>query len=115
MTANASAASARRVSGESGPVAELGEHGVVLLGPADRRDVREVLRGAAKHRGPADVDHLDDVRLLDVDPAGERGERVEVDADEVERLDPVLGERRAVLLELEAREDPGVDRAGGAS
>ncbi len=111
-----------RLGGERPPrldreraVAELGEHRVVLLGAADGGDVREVLRGAAKERGAADVDHLDDVRLLDPEPSGDRRERVEVDADEVERLDPVLGQRGRVLLAIAARKDARVDRRGGAS
>ena len=60
----------------------------------------EVLRRRAEHRRPADVDQLD-ARLA--------GERVEVDDDEVERLDVVLLESRHVLLAVAPREDPGVD------
>ena len=41
--------------------------------------------------------------------AGDRRERVEVDADEVERLDPVLGERVQVLRQVAPGEDAGVD------
>ena len=44
------------------------------------------------------------------EPARERAERVEIDADEVERLDPLLGERLQVLVELAPGEDAGVDR-----
>ena len=47
--------------------------------------------------------------------AGERGERVEVHADEVERDDPVLAERRRGPPRVGPREDAGVDAPGGAS
>ena len=43
-------------------------------------------------------------------PPGERRERIEVHADDVERLDPVLGERGAVLVQVEPGEDAGVNR-----
>src|SRR5207253_5601818 len=42
-------------------------------------------------------------------PAGDRGERIEVDADEVERLDVLVVERVHVLGDVAAREDAGVD------
>ena len=89
--------------------AQLGEHRLVVVGAADRRDVREVLRGAAQHRRAADVDHLDGLLLADAVLAGDLLERVEVDADEVEQLDPVLGERGEIRLDLAPGEDAGVD------
>ena len=88
---------------------QLVEHEAVLVGARHRHDVGEVLGRAAQHRGPADVDHLDGLLLGRAEGRGDVGERVEVDADEVERLDPVLGERRQVLLVVAAGEDPGVD------
>ena len=69
----------------------------------------EVLRRAAQHRRPADVDHLDRLLLADAVLARDLLERVQVDADEVEQLDPVLGERGQVGLDLAAGEDAGVD------
>src|SRR5439155_5509312 len=56
-----------------------------------------------------DVDHLHDLVLGLVAPPGDRGERIEVDTDEVERLDPVLREGLDVLLQPPPRQDAGVD------
>ncbi len=97
------------VEGDLAALAQLVEHEAVLVGARDRHDVGEVLGRAAQHRGPADVDHLDG--LLFGRPEGRRdvAERVEVDADEVERVDPVLDQRGHVLLVVAAREDAGVD------
>jgi hypothetical protein len=67
--------------------------------------VLEVLRRRAKHRRAADVDHLDGLLLADVLAAGDLSERVEVHADEVERLDPVLLERLDIRLDVAPRED----------
>ncbi len=86
-----------RLERDRAVLAQLVEHGAVLVLARDRRDVREVLRGGAQHRRPADIDHLDDLGFGDAAPARERRERIEVDADDVERLDPLLGERRDVL------------------
>ena len=69
----------------------------------------EVLRRAAQHRRPADVDHLDRLLLADAVLPRDLLERVQVDADEVEQLDPVLGERGEVGLDLAAGEDAGMD------
>ena len=88
---------------------QLGQDRPVALGPADRRDVREVLRGRAQHRRAADVDHLDGVLLLHAVPRDDLREGIEVDADEVERLDAVLVERREVVGVVAAGEDRGVD------
>src|ERR671937_548779 len=57
------------------------------------RDMRKVLRGGAQHRGPADVDHLDSVFFPHAVPRDRVAERIEVDADEVERPDLVFFER----------------------
>ena len=69
----------------------------------------EVLRGAAQHRRPTDVDHLDSLLLPDAVTAGDLAERIEVDADEVERPDVLLLERRDVVGVIAAREDRGMD------
>jgi hypothetical protein len=82
---------------------------VVALGAADRRHVREVLRCCPKHRGPADVDHLDGVLFVHGAPGDDVLERVEVDADEVEGLDPVLVEGGGVVRAVAAREDRRMD------
>ena len=100
---------AARVERELAARAQLLEHVVVLLGPADGRAVGEVLRRAAQHRRAADVDHLDRLRLGHPAPRRDLLERIEVDADEVERLDPVLLERGDVVRLVAAGEDAGVD------
>jgi hypothetical protein len=57
----------------------------------DDTDGAVVLRRGAQHRRAADVDHLDDVRVGGA--GGDRPlERVEVDDDEVDRVDAELGE-----------------------
>ncbi len=90
-------------------LAHLRQHLVVALGPADGRDVGEVLGRCAQHRGAADVDHLDRVLLADRAPGGDLLERIEVDADEVEGLDPVVVERGVVVGPVAAGEDGSVD------
>ena len=103
------------VRGEPPRRAQLLEDLGVALRRADRRDVGEVLRGRAEHRRPADVDHLDRVRLGDAVARGDLREGVEADADEVDRLDPVVVERRRGRRG--GRGAPGSPRgsAGGAS
>ena len=81
----------------------------VLLGVAHRGDVREVLRRRAQHRRPADVDHLDGVLHARSVLRDDRAERIEVDADEVERLDLLLVERLEVVGAVASREDAAVD------
>src|SRR5581483_7879765 len=100
---------APRLAANLAVLVQLGEHLLVLLPARDGGDVREVLRRGAEHGGTADVDHLDDLGLAHARPAGDGGERVEADADEVDRLDLVLGEGRRVLGQVAAREDPCVD------
>src|SRR5437763_7135487 len=94
---------------EIAAVAEFGEYGLVALRSADRRDVREVLGCPAQHRGTADVDHLHRFLFADAVTPGDVAERIEVDADEVERTDRLLVERRNVIGIVAAREDGGVD------
>ena len=88
---------------------QLREDVLVLARTGDDGDVREVLRRRTQHRRAADVDHLHDLRLGRVRPAGRRREGIERDADEVDRLDLLLLESQQVLVELAAREDAGVD------
>ena len=56
-----------------------------------------VLRRGADHRRPADVDVLDRDPLVDLVAGDGLLERVEVDADQVDRLDPLALEHRHVL------------------
>ena len=88
---------------------QLSEHLLVALRSRDRRNVREVLRRRAQHRRAADVDHLDRVLLPDAALRDHLLERVEVHADEVERLDLVLVERGAVVRPVAPRKDRRVD------
>ena len=71
--------------------------------------MREVLRRAAQHRGPADVDHLDGFLLAHAVAAGDFAERIEVDADDVERTDLLLVQVCDVVGVVAAREDRCVD------
>ena len=105
--------------------AKLGEHRLVLGRGADRRHLHEVLRGRAKHRRAADVDHLDRLFLTHTLAPGDLVEGVEVDDDEIERRDPVplevepvrllaaVGEDAAVDLRVEG-DDPVVEHLGNA-
>jgi hypothetical protein len=71
--------------------------------------VREVLGRAPEHRRPADVDQLDRVLLGDAVSRRDLRERVEADADEVERTDAVLLERGEVVRVVAPREDRRVN------
>src|SRR5204863_6786067 len=77
---------APRPEREAAVTPQLVEDEAVALRPAYRRAVGEVLRGAAQHRRPADVDHLDRLLLGHTPLRGDVREGVEVDADQVERL-----------------------------
>src|SRR2546423_247658 len=82
---------------------------LVLPGAADGGDVREFFRRPRGPRRPADVDHLDGVLLADRAPRNDVLERIEVHADEVERLDVVLVQCGVVVGPVAARENRGVD------
>jgi hypothetical protein len=69
----------------------------------------EVLRRASEHGRPADVDQLDRVLLGDSMSRRDLPERIEADADEVERPDVVLVERGQVVRMVAPREDRRVD------
>ena len=71
--------------------------------------MREVLRRAAQHRRPADIDHLDGLLLTDAVAAGDLAERIEVDADKVERSDVLVLEGRDVIGVIAAGENRGMD------
>ena len=83
------------------------QDGVVGRGRGDDGDARVVLGRGADHRRSADVDLLD---ALVGRRAGLHGlpERVEVDDDELERLDPELVELGEVVGLAGVGEDPGV-------
>ncbi|BCK69111.1 hypothetical protein Srufu_030640 [Streptomyces libani subsp. rufus] len=79
----------------------------VVGGVDDDGHRRVVLGGGADHRGAADVDLL---HTLVGGGAGGHGlpERVEVDDDQVERLDAEPGQLLAVVLQAEVGQDAGV-------
>src|SRR5918994_7364068 len=89
--------------------AQLLEDLRVTLRRADGRAGGKVLRGSAQHRRPADVDHLDRVRLGDAVARDDLREGVEAHAHEVERLDAVVVERGQVVRMVAARQDRRVD------
>ena len=68
-----------------------------------------VLRRGADHRRAADVDLLDELVERDPGPLGGRGERVEVDDDELERSDRRGRELAPVVDPAPVGQDPGVD------
>ncbi len=69
----------------------------------------EVLRRRAQECRPPDVDHLDGLLLARVLAPGDRVERVEVHADEVDGLDVALGERRHVVRPIPTGQDARMD------
>ena len=89
------------VPGRGGELAarllELGADRVVGLGLDDHGDALVVLGRGPDHRRAADVDVLDRDVVLDLVVGDRVLEGVEVDADEVDRLDPLGLERRHVL------------------
>ena len=56
-----------------------------------------VLGRGAQHRRPADVDVLDGVVVAAARPGGGRGKRIEVDDQQVDRLDAVFAHHLVVL------------------
>jgi hypothetical protein len=98
-----------RIARRIAVLAQLGQYVLILRLVRHDSDVREVLGGGPQHRGAADIDHLHDLRLGLSAFGCDRSEGIEVDADEVDRLDLVLCERVDVLGQVAPREDPGVD------
>ena len=83
------------------------QHVVVGRRVGDHGDARVVLGRRADHRGSADVDLLD--ALVGAGPRGHGGgERVEVDHDQLERLDAEVGELGDVVGLAGVGEDAGV-------
>jgi hypothetical protein len=90
-------------------LAQLGEHGRVVGGVHEHGREGVVLGGGPDHRGAADVDVLDDLRVGGV-AARDRGlEGVEVHAHEVHWLDPLLNRRLQMRLVVAHREQSGVE------
>ena len=89
--------------------AQLLEHHVEVLGTTERNDEGVVLRGGAEHRRATDVDLLDCVGPLDVEPADGALEGVQVDVHEVDRHDPVLRDIGQVGVDVAPGEDATMD------
>ena len=91
------------------------EDRVVAGGRGHDRDAGVVLGGRPDHRRPADVDLLDELVERDPGPVGGRGERVEVDDDELERGDPGVDQLATMIGEPAVGEDARRGPADGAS
>ena len=88
--------------------AKLFEQRRIIAGVDNDPDVRVILRRGADHGWPADVDVLD--RLVQR-AAGFRhrfAKRIEIDDDEVDRRNAVLGERLPVRRQVASRQDAAV-------
>ena len=88
---------------------ELLEHRPVVVRIDHHRHVGVVLRRRAEHRGPPDVDLLDRLGERRPGPCDGLPEGIEVDRNEVDRLDVVRAHGRCVLSQVAAPEEPTVD------
>jgi hypothetical protein len=107
-----------RIGGELG--AELGAHvaqfpeflddGRIVLRTGDRGHAGRVSRRRAQQGGATDLDQLDG--LLDADDAAAHldAERLDVDGDQVDRGDALVGQLGHLIGTVPARENPGVHR-----
>src|SRR5262249_5057881 len=86
------------------------QHWPILAGVHQDGHARVVLGGGPDHGRPADVDALQDVVEGGGGPAGRLLEGVQVDRDEVDRLDPVEVELAQVLGVVAPGQDAAVDR-----
>ena len=91
-------------------LAQLGDEAGVVVGARDRGDAGGVPGGCAEEGCSTHVDHLD--RLVDADEPGtdRRGERRDVDDDDVDQPDRVRLELAQLFGDVATGEDPGVDR-----
>ena len=101
------AAVGRRRDGAGRP--ELLEDRPVVVRIDHHRHVGVVLRRRAEHRGPPDVDLLDRLGERRPGPCDGLPEGIEVDRNEVDRLDVVRAHGRCVLSQVAAPEEPTVD------
>ncbi len=83
------------------------EHALVIVGIDNHSDVGVVLGRRADHRGPADVDVLDRLRVGGVLGDGCL-ERIEVDHHQVDGADPMLVHRRLVRGVVAHGEEPAM-------
>ena len=85
------------------------EHRGIVGRVGDDGDIGVVLGRGADHRRAADVDVLDDRGIVGAG-AADFLERVEIDDDEVDRLDAVLAHRRRMLGIVAHAEQPAMHR-----
>ena len=111
LVANASAASARRVSSDTSPCSRSSRSTISYCrGSVTAATWAKFLAAARSIDGPPTSIISIVSSSVGPMPGGERGERIEVHADDVERRDPVLGELLFVILAIPLGEDAGVDR-----
>ena len=99
---------ARRRRERAAAFAKLGEQRRVVRRIDDDTDVRVILCRCAHQGRSADVDVLDGILQAAVWPGDRLAERIEIDDDQVDRWDAVLGERCAVRSDVAPGEDAGV-------
>ncbi len=91
-------------------LAQLLQHDGIVERIGDDDDLGVVLRRRAEHRWPADVDVLHRIVEGDARLGHRLLEGIEVDRDEVDRLDAVPRDGGAMLGEVAPREDAAVHR-----
>ncbi len=104
----------RRVG--DGACAQLTEHTAVVRGIDQDGHAFMILGRGPQHRRPADVDILDCISVAATRPRNRRGERVEIDDQQVDRADAVLvhdgiiesaaSEQRAVHFRVQGLDAP---------
>ena len=104
------AASSRRVSSETSPCSRSSSSTTSYWSGCETAATCAKFFAAARSiDGPPTSIISTDLRLGRAAPSGDRRERIEVDADEVERLDLVLGERLRCPRQVAPGEDARVD------
>jgi hypothetical protein len=84
---------------------QLVQQEAVALGIHHHGDVGVVLGRGPDHGRPADVDRLDQLLVGNVAARRQAHEGVQVDDQEVDRLDAVLGQRRRVVRHVATRQE----------
>ena len=95
--------------GAAAGLAHLGQDGIVVGRVGDDGNARSVLSGGAQHGGTANVDVLDGVRKGDLGVGDGLLELVQVDDDQVDQLNAVLGGLLHVLLGIAAGQQRAVN------
>ena len=90
-------------------LAHLGQDGIIVGRVGDDGNARGVLGGRAQHGGATDVDVLDGIRKGDLGVGDGLLELVQVDDDQVDQLNAVLGGLLHVLLGIAAGQQRAVN------